>query len=322
MAAAGFYQVSCQRTQCSAFGGFFLVLVLYALHGADRRSRCGRLCGILLCTAPALDESFLPRSRFYAMVPRHAHHFRDNRQAAKFCMNLVERQPDFRASCYSRRFHVADVPVYLRSGRQINPAARFERLERFHFELCVFLRDPGAQFNFKPHEKLGPRSNRVGFHRQPMPFPVRLLTLLVGRLCRRFSWRFLTLILCFACGSQTKRHRQNRDAGGYNANFLSFHGLLPRNAEQTRNAPGEPQSSGEMSCKGLKNMHLESLSSAQKQTTRVLSANPVTGLQGFPDTPNHGIALNAAIFPGSAGSVETLRHTWLVLRGQSEYFAG
>jgi len=69
-------------------------------------------------------------------------------------------------------------------------------------------------------------------------------------------------------------------------------------------------------------MHLEVQPSAQKQTTRVLSANPVIGLQGFPDTRNHGIALSAAIFPGSAVSVGTLRHTWLVLRGQSEYFAG
>src|SRR5260370_6075594 len=297
MAASGFHQVSRQRSQRGALGGFFLVLVLYTFHSADRRSRCGRLCGILLGTAPALNESFLPRSRFYTVVSRHAHHFRDDRQAAKFGVNLVERQPHFRASRHSRRFHVADVPVYLRSGRKINPAARFERLERLHFELCVFLRDPGAQFIFKAHEKLSPRSNSVGFHRQPMPFPVRLLALLVRRLCCRFSWWFLSLILCLACGSQTKRHRQNRDAGAYNANFLSFHGLLPRDAEQTRNAPGEPQSSRKMSCKGLKNMHLEVQPSAQKQTTRVLSANPVIGLQGFPDTRNHGIALSAAVFP-------------------------
>src|SRR5260370_20473125 len=316
MATSGLHEVCRQRPQRSTFGGFFLVFVLYAFHCADRRSRCGRLCGILLCAAPALDESFLPRSRFYAMVPRHAHDLRDNRQAAKFCANLVERQPDFRASRHSRRFHVA-VPAYLRSGRQINPAARFERLKRLHFELCVFLRAPGAQFLFKPHEKLCPWSNRVGYHRQPMPFHVRLLTLLVTPLCCRFSWRFLSLILCFACGAQAKRHRQNRDAGGYNANFLSFHGLLPRNAEQTRNAPGEPPSSFDMSCKGLKNMHLEVQPSAQKQTTRVLSANPVIGLQGVPDTRNHGIALSAAIFPGSAVSVGTLRHTWKGLRGQS-----
>src|SRR5205807_354887 len=91
----------------------------------------------------------------------------------------------------------------------------------------------GAQLIFEPHQKLRPWRNRVGFKRQAMPFPVGLLALLFGHLCRRFSWWFLTLVLRFACNSENKRRRQNPDADRYTSEFHSFHGLLPRTAEQT-----------------------------------------------------------------------------------------
>ena len=55
VAAPGFHQVGRQRPQRSAFGGFFLVLVLYALHGADCRSCRRSLRRVLLRAASALD---------------------------------------------------------------------------------------------------------------------------------------------------------------------------------------------------------------------------------------------------------------------------
>ena len=146
------------------------------------------------------------------MIARHAHNFGNNRQSAKVCANLVERQPELRPPRHSRRFHVADVPVDFRSGRQINPAARLERLERLHFEPFIFLRAFGAQSIFEPHEKLRPRNNGQCFNRQSVAFTVGLLALLVWRLCCRFSHRFLGLVLHSARGPHTKRHRQDRDA--------------------------------------------------------------------------------------------------------------
>ena len=144
----------------------------------------------MLVAGSPFDQSFFGVTGLHAVVARHAHDFRHDRQAAKFGANLVERQPKFRASGHSCRFHVADVPLNLCSRRQIDPAAGFERLERLHFELGVFLCALGAQLIFEPHQKLRPRSNSISFNRQPVPLSIRLLPLLVWRLCCRFSWRF------------------------------------------------------------------------------------------------------------------------------------
>src|SRR5213078_2670197 len=104
-------------SECSTLGGFFLVLVLYTFNGSDRRACCGRFGGVMLVAGSPFDQSFFCVGGLNAMVARHAHDFRHDRQAAKFGANLVERQPKFRASGHSCRFHVADVPVNLRAGR-------------------------------------------------------------------------------------------------------------------------------------------------------------------------------------------------------------
>src|SRR5207302_11411141 len=56
---------------------------------------------ILLVAGSPFDQSFFCVGGLHAVVARNAHDFRHDRQAAKFGMNLVERQPDL-AACRSR----------------------------------------------------------------------------------------------------------------------------------------------------------------------------------------------------------------------------
>src|SRR6266850_6360999 len=99
----------------------------------------------MLIAGSPLYQAFLRGAGFHTVVAWYAHDFGHDWQIAKFCANLVEREPEFRPACHSRRFHMADVPVNLRSGRQINPAARLKRLERLHSELSIFLCALGTQ---------------------------------------------------------------------------------------------------------------------------------------------------------------------------------
>src|SRR5712664_19231 len=176
---ARLHEIRRERPQRRSFRCFLFVFVLHAPHGADSRPRCGRFCGVMLVAGSSFDQSFLCCAGFHTVVARHAHNFGDDRQSSKFCANLVEREPEFCPARHSRRFHMADMAANLRSGRQINPAARLQRLERFHFEFFIFLCALGTQFILEPHEKLGSRSNGEGFNGQPVSFAVGLLTRLV-----------------------------------------------------------------------------------------------------------------------------------------------
>ena len=46
----------------------------------------------------------------------------------------------------------------------------------------------------------------------------------------------------------------------------------------------------------MKRQHLEGPTQHSKRKAKLLSANPAIGLQGFPDTQCHGIALNGELF--------------------------
>src|SRR5260370_6088849 len=229
--------------------------------GCPRR-RC--FCCVVLRARSSFNQSGLLLARFHAVFPRYANNFRHDRQLSELGPNLVERQPEFRPPRHSRRFHAADVSANLRSGWQINPAARFERLKRLDLELCVFLRSFGAQLVFEFHQEFRSRSYSVRFERQSSPLPIRLLPLLLGCLgCCLARW-FLRCLLRRTSESWRKRHGQNRDVGVYIAKFLSVHGLLPRNAAQTMNAHGKPLPRHERRCKGLKKMQLELSPDTQK----------------------------------------------------------
>src|SRR5712664_1441533 len=119
--------------------------------------------------------------------------------------NLIEREPEFRPACHSRRLHVANVAVDFRARGQINPAARFERLQSLHFELFVFPRVFSAQIIFEFHQELRARYHRVGFQWQASPLSVRLLALRLGRLHGRLSLRLRCFLRKGWCSSQRDR---------------------------------------------------------------------------------------------------------------------
>src|SRR5712664_343214 len=93
---ARLHEIRRECPQHRSFGCFLFAFVLHAPHGADSRPRCGRFCGVMLVAGSPFDQSFLCCARFHTVVARHAHDFRDDRQCAKFCANLVEREPEFR----------------------------------------------------------------------------------------------------------------------------------------------------------------------------------------------------------------------------------
>src|SRR5258705_8903178 len=67
MPAARLHEVRCECSKRSTFRSFFLVFMLHAFHGANRRARCGRFCGVMLIAGSSFDQSFLSCAGFYAV---------------------------------------------------------------------------------------------------------------------------------------------------------------------------------------------------------------------------------------------------------------
>src|SRR5438034_1823404 len=159
VAAAGFHQVRGEGPEGRAFRSFLFVFVFYAFYCADGRASSCRCSSVLLRAGAALNQAFLIRHGFYAVIAGDAHDFRDNGQVTKFGVKFVEGQPDLSAAGDPCSLDAADVSRNFRSRRQVKAAACFQWFERLYFERGVFLRALGAQFVFETHEEFGAGSH-------------------------------------------------------------------------------------------------------------------------------------------------------------------
>src|ERR1700685_803029 len=180
------------RRRHRAFRNFFLIVILYAFHRAHRRSRRRSFRSRLLRAHPSLAHTLLLRpTASHAVIAGHRNNFRHDRQRPKIRLNVVKRQPDFRASCDARRLHAADVPDNFGTCRQINSAPRLQRLQRPHLEPTIAPRSLRVQFIFQLHQESRPRHHCIRLDRQlPTATPVRRLRQRMHRLSRS---RFICL---------------------------------------------------------------------------------------------------------------------------------